>query len=74
MVGCRLFKVSVTHVRWGYLGHGLFHLRLVMEPIAQAHKALQEHEAFLALVDGRVLDGLTHELLRLLHYLHCRMG
>ena len=74
VVGRLLFKVAVTHVRRGYLGHSLVHLRLVVEPVAHAHKTLQEQEAFLTLVNGRVLDGLAHELLGLLHHLHCRMG
>lgn len=68
-----LLKVVVLHAWRGNLGHGLLHLCLVLEPAAQSDQLAEEGVAFLALIYGRVLNGLAKELLRMIHDLDVLM-
>ena len=73
MEGRLLLKVRVLHARGCYLGYGLLHIDFVLESIAHRDHLSQESETLLTLVDGRMLDRLTQELLRVVHELHIWM-
>lgn len=73
-VGTWLLQILVVESGWSDLGQGSVHLVLVLEAGALTDQQLQEGEALLTLVDGRVFHSLTHQLLRVVHHLHCLMA
>ena len=73
MEGRLLLKVRVLHARGCYLGYGLLHIDFVLKSIAHRDHLSQESETLLTLVDGRMLDCLTQELLGVVHELYVWM-